>query len=301
MSDRPGIVDRIDISVGLVRASASILLKNRGLLIFPFISTIAALLVCASFALPSGGLRALLTLFPHGGPVTNSHYAAYFLFYLSEYFVMFFFNTALVGAVMMQLDGDEPTFGDGMRIAASKLYTIFGYALIAATVGVMLRAIQERSGWIGRIVGGLLGMSWTLATTLVVPVLAANDVGPIEAIRRAPGCSRAPGAKTRSANRHGRGVRVCLPAGTRAARAHRTREKRISQRLRCSRGCAALLIGTLVIVAADFSRSGIYAVALYRYASDPAVPLVSIRTRSRSRFTTLIASSPLQKRMPSRR
>jgi hypothetical protein len=46
-----------------------------------------------------------------------------------------------------------------------------------------------RSGtrrFIGQIVVGLVGMGWTLATCLVVPVLAARDVGPYEAVVERP-------------------------------------------------------------------------------------------------------------------
>jgi hypothetical protein len=49
---------------------------------------------------------------------------------------------------------------------------------------MILRALQERFGIIGRIVVGMLGFGWTVATFLVVPVLAAQDVGPIDAIKR---------------------------------------------------------------------------------------------------------------------
>src|SRR5271166_218438 len=219
--------DRLDISVGLFKASSAILLKNRSLLLFPLISALAALLVLVSFAWPSGGMRALTTLVPDGKAFTNSHYAAYFLFYLCEYFVVFFFNTALVGAVMRQLDGEEATFTDGLRIAASKLYTIFGYALISATVGVVLQAIEERSGWLGRIVASLLGTTWTLATYFVVPVLAANDVGPIEAVKESAQLGR-DGARRR---RHGLDVRDVVFARARGRRgAHRTREIRLAKR-----------------------------------------------------------------------
>src|SRR5437762_791926 len=57
------------------------------------------------------------------------------------------------------------------------------FALIAATVCMILRAIEERVGFIGRIVVGLIGMGWSLATYLVVPVLVARDVGPIDAVK----------------------------------------------------------------------------------------------------------------------
>jgi hypothetical protein len=263
--------NRLEISVGLVRASASILLANRGLLIFPFISALAALLVIATFAWPSGGLQSLLTLVPRDGRAfTNSHYAAYFLFYLCEYFVVFFFNTALVGAVMLQLDGDKPTLGDGLRIAVSKLYSIFGYALIAATVGVLLRAVQERFGLIGRIVGGLLGMSWTLATTLVVPVLAANDVGPLEAIEESARLFKRTWGEN-ALGRTGMGMTfamvflLVLIGGMGLANLAGTE----FQSDLMMHAMQLLTIGALVIVALIFSTlSGIYAVALYRHACD---------------------------------
>ena len=62
------------------------------------------------------------------------------------------------------------------------------YACIAGTVGLFLRALEERVRWLGRIVVGLIGLAWTLATFLVVPVLVARDLGPIGAVKRARGC-----------------------------------------------------------------------------------------------------------------
>jgi hypothetical protein len=50
-------------------------------------------------------------------------------------------------------------------------------------VGV-LRMISERSGFIGKIVVGLIGFAWTIGTYFVVPVLVVEGVGPIEAIKR---------------------------------------------------------------------------------------------------------------------
>ena len=272
MSDRPSFSDRLEISVGLVQASSAILLKNRSLLLFPFVSALAALLVLATFAWPSGGIDSLMTLVPQGKRFTNSHYAAYFLFYLCEYLVIFFFNTALVGAVMRQLDGEEATFTDGLRIAASKFHAIFGYALISATVGVVLRAIEERSGWLGRIVGGLLGTTWTLATYFVVPVLAAHDVGPIEAVKESARLfARTWGEAALGAT--GMGLTfamfflLVLAGGTGLTEL----AKHVFQSELMMQAMQLLTIGSLIIVILIFSAlSRIYAVALYRYASDSA-------------------------------
>ncbi len=99
----------------------------------------------------------------------------------------FFFQTALVGAAMIRLDGGDPTFGDGLRIAFARLPKIIVYALIAATVGMILRWISERAGIVGQIIGGILGFAWSVATFLVVPVLVVENVGPLEAIKRSTG------------------------------------------------------------------------------------------------------------------
>jgi hypothetical protein len=175
---------RISRSWNLVKASGGVLAQDKELLLFPLISTGAMLIVFACFAVPIIGLGALDGLSGgNDGRISTAMYVVGFLFYAVHYFVIFFFNTALVGAAMMRLDGGNPTVRDGLRIATSKVGVIAGYALIAATVGMILRAIQERVGFIGRIIVGLLGVGWSLATYLVVPVLAARDVGPIDAIK----------------------------------------------------------------------------------------------------------------------
>lgn len=169
--------DKVSRSWTLVKASAAVLRSDKELLLFPVISAIATLLVAATFLLPMFGLG----LFEGGlGPLG---YVVMFAFYLCQYFVIFFFNTALVGAAMIRLEGGDPTVGDGLRIARSKIGVILGYAAIAATVGLLLKAIEERVGFLGRIVTGFIGMAWTFATFLVVPVLVARDVGPIDAVK----------------------------------------------------------------------------------------------------------------------
>jgi hypothetical protein len=175
---------RLSRSWALVKASASVLNQDKELLVFPFVSMGALSLVVLAFALPIFGLGFLDGMTGgQDGRVQAGVYLVAFLFYFSQYCVIFYFNTALVGAAMIRLDGGNPTLGDGLRIATSRLGTIVGYALISATVGVVLRAIQERVGFVGKIIVGLLGVGWAIATYLVVPVLAAQKVGPIDAIK----------------------------------------------------------------------------------------------------------------------
>jgi hypothetical protein len=176
--------DRLARSWQLVKASASVLQQDRKLILFPLISSMAMLAVLASFAIPVMGWVVFSGRSATGSAVAGTtFYALGFLFYLTQYFVIFFFNAALVGAAMIRLDGGDPTLSDGLRLAASRWTSILGYAAIAATVGLVLRVIAERVGFLGRIITSLLGAGWTVATYLVVPVLVARDVGPVQAVK----------------------------------------------------------------------------------------------------------------------
>jgi hypothetical protein len=97
---------------------------------------------------------------------------------------MMFFNSALISVALKRLDGDSAGVGDGLRMALENLPAILGYAVIAATVGTILRAIEERVGFVGRIVISIIGGGWTIATAMTLPVLIEEDVGPIEGISR---------------------------------------------------------------------------------------------------------------------
>lgn len=163
-------------SWNLVKASWSVLLEDKELLIFPLVSAIGAILVMVAFAIPE------FMLYSIGGNETLS-YVLLFLFYLVLYTVINFANAALVGAAMIRLKGGNPTLGDGFRIAFSRFGAIVGYALIAATVGIILQALSKR-GTLANLVRSLVGLAWNLATYLVVPVLVVEKVGPIEAVKR---------------------------------------------------------------------------------------------------------------------
>jgi hypothetical protein len=97
---------------------------------------------------------------------------------------MMFFNSALISVALKRLDGESASVSEGLQMALARLPAILGYAVIAATVGTILRAIEERVGFIGRIVIAIIGGGWTIATAMTLPVLIEEDVGPIEAISR---------------------------------------------------------------------------------------------------------------------
>lgn len=180
--------DRISRSWALAGACWDVLMEDPALLIFPLLSAIAIVLLMASFAMPIWLMHHSLQSAPADGSTTHtlrlSSYAATYVFYVITYSVVMFFNSALIAVALRRLDGESAGVKDGLEAALSNLPAILGYALIAATVGTILRAIEQRVGLIGRIVTSLIGAAWTLATAMTLPVLIVENVGPVEAISR---------------------------------------------------------------------------------------------------------------------
>jgi hypothetical protein len=175
---------KISYTWGVMGAAWDILKRDKTLLIFPLLSGICCLVVLASFAIPMWLTGAWQ---PPQGEATQTQHILYcgtlFLFYLVNYFVITFFNTAIISCAVLRMVGGEPTVADGFREAAARLPQIAGWALVQATVGLILRIIEDRSEKLGRIVAGLLGMAWTVVTYLVVPIIVVERKGPFAALK----------------------------------------------------------------------------------------------------------------------
>lgn len=174
--------DTIGTSWSLIKSSAKVLQADRELLIFPILSSIAVLALSAVFFVPMLLVGYFNKMASQGLGLAD--YLILFLFYLLQYLIIFFSNTALVGAAMIRIRGGDPTVKDGIKIAYDRFVSIFFYALIAATVGILLSFVKNKGNTLAKIVVSLIGFVWNVATFLVVPVLAVEDVGPIEAIKR---------------------------------------------------------------------------------------------------------------------
>jgi hypothetical protein len=262
--------ERLSRSWQLVKASAAVLKQDRKLLLFPLISTMATLAVLTSFVIPVLGWMALGGRGGSGHPFASSTlYILGFLFYLTQYFVIFFFNAALVAAAMIRLDGGTPTMADGLRHAASRWPAILGYAALAATLGLVLRGIAERFEFVGRIVVGLIGVGWTLATYLVVPVLVARDIGPLDAVKESAALLRRTWGEN-LAGQAGLGSAFALlnflliALGVMLAISFAVNGSAILTVLTLLLTLGALLLSFLV----HGALSGIYAAALYRFATQ---------------------------------
>lgn len=164
----------------LMDDALGVLKKDPELLVFPMLSSIAGVLVAGSFALPLFD-ESIQQFVSRAGADDPLVYVWMFLFYMASYFVVLFFNAALVACALARMTGRDPTIRFGLRMAWKRLGPIVLWTLVTSTVGFVLQLIEERVGIVGRIVVALLGMTWSVTSFLVVPVLVHKGTGPIEA------------------------------------------------------------------------------------------------------------------------
>lgn len=168
----------------LIKASWKILMLDKEMLLFPLFSGIASILVMVSFALP-------LFVFDNGvlfNDIISSEnqiiqFVVVFLFYFCNYFVVIFFNSAVVICATIRMNGGDPTFKDGIRLAMKRLPLIVRWAIVASGVGMILKMIEERVGILGQIIVSIIGFAWTVTSFLVIPVMVVDKRGPIDALK----------------------------------------------------------------------------------------------------------------------
>lgn len=164
--------------------SYSILWRHKRLLIFPILAGIAGVIVTASFLVP---LRQVGTIDywlsdTHKAMREPGTWGMLFLFYLANYFVIVFFNAALMACGIRYSEGGQPSIKEGLAVATRRIVQIFAWALLSAVVGVLLRSV-EKSDKVGRFISAILGASWTIMTFFVVPVIVIEGAGPFGAIK----------------------------------------------------------------------------------------------------------------------
>lgn len=181
--------DRLSNGWKLGKTSISTIAENPILLLFPIMSGATMLLIIISMLGGGwaifGGQDIDVVINATDTPVAEwVGYIVLFVIYLMAYTVAIFFNVGLVYGARKVLEGEKASFMDGVQFAASRFGIIFSWAFVASTVGIILNTLQERLGGFGKIVTGLIGMVWNIATFFVLPVLAFENLSPKAAVKK---------------------------------------------------------------------------------------------------------------------
>jgi ABC-type transport system involved in cytochrome c biogenesis permease subunit len=99
-------------------------------------------------------------------------------------FIAIFFNVALAACARRSMRGKDTKVGEGISAAAHRIGPILGWTFVATTVGLVLRALEERLPALGKIVAYIAGAAWAIATFFVIPVVALEGSGPFRSLQR---------------------------------------------------------------------------------------------------------------------
>jgi len=177
--------DRLANGWSIAMTSFKVLRENKKLIVFPILSGISIVLVIASFVTAMFASKGwdveAINVGERNQPL---YYFIIFCFYLVNYFIVVFFNMALIHCSRLYFQGEEVTIKKGLQFSMSRIPSIFAWAVFAATVGLILRIIQENVGALGKFITGLIGIVWSIATFFVVPIIAYENAGPLDAFKR---------------------------------------------------------------------------------------------------------------------
>ena len=255
---------RFQNSIDLAKASWGVLRGDRKLTVLPLLSGLSMLVVALAFFGP-------VALIVHNGASASSKPVEWILGgvgYLALAYVTVFFSAALVFAADKRMRGEPVTIGEAIHAAAARAHVLLPWAVLTATVSIVLRAMEERAGIVGRIVGSLVGIAWSLVTFLVVPVLVIEQLGPFQAVKRSTELFKKTWGENMIANA-GIGI-VALVATLVGA-------------LPCALliavggpiavlGIVALVVWVVGVQIIAAALTGILQMALYRFATDGVVP-----------------------------
>lgn len=159
----------------ILKASLELFRQDRQMIWLPVMATATALVAYALITLP------LVLAFGHNriGVVIGLFFGT-----MVATAATVIFNVALCFAATDRIEGRTPTVRGSLAQAWTRKGVIFRWAVLSALVGTAIRALEQRFGFIGSLIGFAGGLAWAVATFLVVPVLAFEDVGPIEAVKR---------------------------------------------------------------------------------------------------------------------
>jgi uncharacterized protein DUF6159 len=244
-------MDRIMRGFRLARSSFEVLRADTGLLLLPLLAFGAIAVIAGLYV---GMLFALGAFSSHVSPLV------FVPLYFVVSFISIFSSAAVVATADLYLQGRSPTLGDGIHVATTKAPKLFAWSLLTTTVGLVLRALEERAGIIGRLVLGILGMAWSVATFMVVPVLLFEDLKVTDSVKRSATLFRQRWGEQLVGNGSiglavlAVGVVVMIPCALLFA-------------LSPIIGAIAAVLAFGALMVASAALSGIFNAALYRYAT----------------------------------
>jgi hypothetical protein len=182
-----------------------------------------------------------------------------------------YFSVGLAACADLIFRGHPATVGDGIAVANSRFTQICGWAALSTAIALIIGLLENQGGVLGDIAGRLIGTAWSLVTFLSVPVIAIEGTGPFETLKRSGALFKQRWGQQITGNLAIGGIVFLLgflPAVALIV---------VGVVIWPSAGFAGavlVVIGALILCVAlliSKALSGVFGVALYRYALDGEV------------------------------
>ena len=250
---------RIGRSFQLLQQSYRILMQDKELMILPLISGVFVVGVAVSFFFFAQSAGISLDRADRNQPQAL---VPMFLVYVVTYFIGIFFQAAVIAGATERMRGGDPTVASALSAAGRRVVPILMWAIVAATVGVLLRAIQDRVGFLGKIIVGFVGAAWSLATFFVVPALVLEEKSVGDSFRQSVATFKKTWGETMVGG---------ASLGVAALVAWITLAAIVGLLAWAGAGIVALAIGAagaVTLIVFFSALQGIYVASLYRYATE---------------------------------
>jgi Family of unknown function (DUF6159) len=127
----------------------------------------------------------------HRLDLTQKGWAFLAVLYFVSMFFATFFNVAFYHEILNALRGRPVSLRGGLSFALGKIPAILTWSLFAGIVGFLIKTLEERLGFLGRIVMKIVGVAWSVASVFAIPVIVESDVvNPVRALKASAGTLR---------------------------------------------------------------------------------------------------------------
>jgi hypothetical protein len=193
----------------LFKSSISVIARNKQLLIFPVVISVLTIVIILFFVAPallwptghaysspehwqaiagnfftvSSGFSGRSDVHFTGSPGATAYVV---LLYFVSMFLATFFNVAFYNEILAALSGKPVSLGRGLRFACSRYQAIFMWALFAGIVGLIIKIIERRLNFVGKIIARFIGVAWSIASVFAIPVIVRDQqsVNPVAVLRK---------------------------------------------------------------------------------------------------------------------
>jgi hypothetical protein len=168
----------------VTKVTFSVMKKEKELYLFPILSTIFSLIFLGFLLLP------LIISWVLSGVFQPLYFFMIFISYFGLIFIAVFFNVCVVYTSAEAFAGKKPKFWSTIGFAFSRIFSIFLWSVVSATVILIFKLIEnvaKKAKGVGGIILGIFNslfkMAWGIITLFVVPAIVYHNLGPFSAIK----------------------------------------------------------------------------------------------------------------------